>query len=100
MGFGWAEVSDKFLPPIIYNGETVFYPSSYINCPFNMFKRQYCEYLLHRFSKFNFQKVKAHSGIHFNQLADELAKQGLDIPPISTNPKFLPDAHMGLVRPH
>ncbi|CAG8756485.1 21556_t:CDS:1, partial [Rhizophagus irregularis] len=48
----------------------------------------------------NFQKVKAHSGIHFNQLADELAKQGLDIPPISTNPKFLPDAHMGLVRPH
>ncbi|PKY26959.1 hypothetical protein RhiirB3_442468 [Rhizophagus irregularis] len=29
MGFGWAEVSDKFLPPIIYNGGTVFYPSSY-----------------------------------------------------------------------
>lgn len=42
----------------------------------------------------NFSKIKAHSGDQYNDLADAEAKKGLDVPPITINPKFVPDATM------
>lgn len=39
-------------------------------------------------------KVRAHSNIYYNDLADVKAKKGLDILPMYINLKFVPDATM------
>ncbi|CAB4426572.1 unnamed protein product [Rhizophagus irregularis] len=88
MGFGWIIKSENNIP-LTFHGNTILLPS---------FTKAECfailTALLKKHLTINFSKIKAHSGDQYNDLADAEAKKGLDVPPITINPKFVPDATM------